>query len=113
MTYSEQKDQVKQKLFLILAREKLSVTEYSRMNDQCRKLRRLLRETRIRRNGTMSAGETLLVSRIENNKVFRIWLERRYAAVRHSAAVLIKGMGPVSEADNSERPAGMNTGGRE
>lgn len=112
-TYSKQKDRVMQKLFLILAREKLSVTGYSRIKDQCRKMRRLLREAGIRRNGIMSPGEAMLVSRIENNKVLRIWLERRYAAVRHSAAVLIKGMGVrIRGRQQCKACACMNTGVR-
>lgn len=85
----EEMNKIRCQLFLILAREKLSVTNLRQMKDQCRKMRETLCRFPLRFADNISENERRLISRIENNRYMEIYLERKYAALRHKAATIV------------------------
>ena len=91
--YTAEKDRIIRQLFLILAREKLSVTGFLQLKEQCRKMRGTLSWLPPCSGNAMSKYERRMVDWIENNCCMEIYLERKYAALRHKAAVAIKSAG--------------------
>ena len=91
--YTAEKNRILRRLFLILAREKLSVTGPGQMKEQCRKMREVIGYLPPCSGDTMSKNERRMVDWIENNRCMQIYLERKYAALRHKAAAAIKSAG--------------------